>query len=134
MKYFSFMESEGFDTHQQGIEPREPREEWFGNARAPVDSGSDSKRNPTIPELEHPIVEPKNDYVQSLEGAPSRSDTRPKAPETPAPKPAVAGRFTGYIDSWENPIPHQDQPDFSTDGLQDAIKNFNNETQPDSDS
>ncbi len=127
-------QSEGIDPYQQSKEPSETRTEWFGKAQAPVDSGSDSHRSPTLSDPTHPFVEPENDYYQSLKDDPSLSDTQPQAPVTPAQTPAVAGKFEGFFNSSDHPVPNQHDPVFSTDGLLEAIENFKDETQPDSDS
>lgn len=128
-------QSEGIDPYQkQNQAPTEPRTEWYGKAKAPVYTSRDSKSNPTIADPIHPFVEPENDYEQALKDDPSLSVTQEHDPVTPAPTPAVAGGFTGYFNSWEHPIPQQDQPNGPTNRYQYPTSNTNRVTQPDSDS
>lgn len=100
-----------------------PTIKWYGNAKAPSESGVDSRLNITEPEAQ--ALEPENDYDRSF---PDESLAIPEPKKKP--KPAVAGRFSGLIDTSEHPLPPQESLQFSTNDLLDAINNFNEETSP----
>lgn len=110
---------EAFNTSQQV----QRRKLWHGSSQDPSESGVDSRLK--IPESNVQALEPENDYDRSF---PDESQAIPEPMKKP--KPAVAGRSSGLIVTSEHPLPPQENLQFSTNNLLDAINNFNEETSP----